>query len=435
MSDKNKIMLARAKKFIPGVSQLLSKRPDMFSLGVWPTYFSKAKGSYIWDLNDQRYLDMSIGGIGANVLGYSDPDVTGKVVEAIELGSSCSLNCSEDIELAELLCKLHPWASSARFARTGGEAMAVAVRIARAHTGKDKVAFCGYHGWHDWYLAANLTDKSSLNEHLISGLKPAGVPQQLKGTSLPFRYNQIDDLKAIFADNKNEVGVVVLEPIRNIPPEDNFLSKVRELAHQNGALVIFDEISAGFRICDGGSHLTLGCIPDIAVFSKAIGNGHPIAAIIGTKAAMESSQESFISSTYWTERVGATAAIATINKFITNNVAEHLQEIGKKVQQGWKDCAKKHDLKISISGIYPLSHFSFENDHNVLKAYFIQRMLEAGILASNSFYPMYSHTVEQVEEYLNHVDTIFQELSKLDETAVAKRLQGHPSSSGFHRLN
>jgi glutamate-1-semialdehyde 2,1-aminomutase len=183
----------KAQILIPGMTQLLSKRPDMFAPGVWPGYFSKAKGVEIWDLDGNRYIDMSIAGIGANVLGYADPDVDAAVRSAIDAGVSSSLNCPEEVELAELLCDLHPWADMVRYARTGGESMAIAVRIARAYTGKDKIAFCGYHGWHDWYLAANLGTENALGEHLLPGLSPIGVPKGLNcrqlfksiGMSLP----------------------------------------------------------------------------------------------------------------------------------------------------------------------------------------------------------------------------------------------------------
>src|ERR1035438_10074076 len=175
-------MQERARRRIPGMTQLLSKRPDMFSLGVWPGYYSRAQGVEVWDLDGNRYIDMSIGGIGANVLGYADPDVDAAVIEAIRRGVSSSLNCPEEIELADLLCELHPWAEMARYTRSGGESMAVAVRIARAHTGRDKLAFCGYHGWHDWYLAANLGSDHALEGHLLPGLAPNGVPKSLAGT-------------------------------------------------------------------------------------------------------------------------------------------------------------------------------------------------------------------------------------------------------------
>ena len=283
----------RAKQRIPGLSQLLSKRPDMFSYGVWPGYFSRAKGAEVWDLDGNRYLDMSISGVGANVLGYADPDVDGKVLEAIASGTSCSLNCPEEVELADVLCELHPWADKVRFARTGGESMAVAVRIARASTGRDKVAFCGYHGWHDWYLAANVGTENALGEHLISGLQPHGVPKSLAGTALPFRYNNIDELKNIAAANRTELAAIVMEPIRNVAPEPEFIRAVREIADDLGAVLVIDEISAGFRMNTGGAHLKLGFAPDIAVFSKALGNGYPIAAVIGKDAVMEAAQHTF----------------------------------------------------------------------------------------------------------------------------------------------
>ncbi|MCK4346932.1 MAG: aminotransferase class III-fold pyridoxal phosphate-dependent enzyme, partial [Bacteroidales bacterium] len=366
-------MQERAKRRIPGMTQLLSKRPDMFSLGVWPGYFSNAKGVEVWDLDGNKYIDMSISGIGANVLGYADPDVDAAVKNAIANGTSCSLNCPEEVELAELLCGLHPWAEMVRFARTGGESMAVAVRIARAHTGKDKVAFCGYHGWHDWYLAANLGTENALGEHLLSGLSPIGVPKGLTGTALPFRYNHLEELENIVAKNKGEIGVIVMEPIRDADPEPGFVEGVRSIADDIGAVFIVDEISAGFRFTTGGAHLVIHHItPDIAVFSKALGNGYPIAAIIGKADVMQFAQQTFISSTNWTERIGPSAAIAMIKKHRRVNAGKHLVWLGEQVQSGWKTIANKHGLSIQVSGMKPLSHFAFDHDKaQSMKAYYI----------------------------------------------------------------
>jgi len=199
MKDLTKSMAIQEKaiRLIPSMTQLLSKRPDQFSLGVWPGYYTKAKGAEVWDLDGNRYIDMSIAGIGANVLGYADPDVDAAVKHAIDNGVSSSLNCPEEIELAELLIELHPWADMMRTCRSGGESMVIAVRIGRAHSGKDKVAFCGYHGWHDWYLAANLGPEDALGEHLLPGLSPCGVPKGLTDTAFPFHYNQLDELEEI----------------------------------------------------------------------------------------------------------------------------------------------------------------------------------------------------------------------------------------------
>ena len=426
----------RAKKLIPGMTQLLSKRPDMFAPGVWPGYYSKAKGVEVWDLDSNKYIDMSIAGIGANVLGYADPDVDAAVHKAIDVGTSSSLNCPEEVELAELLCEIHPWAEKVRYARTGGESMTIAVRIARAFTGKDKVAFCGYHGWHDWYLSANLGTENALGEHLMPGLSPCGVPKGLKGTAFPFRYNHLEELQAIVAQHKDDLAAIVMEPIRGEWPESGFLEDVRTLASETNAVFIMDEISSGFRMNSGGAHLLFDITPDIAVFSKALGNGFPIAAIIGKGNIMDAVQSSFISSTMWTERIGPAAALATVNKHRSVNVGDHLMTIGKLVQEGWRELSSKNGLDINIGGIPPLSHFSFEYDNAMaMKTLFVQLMLEKGFLASTLFYAMYAHKKDHVEEYLHAVDEAFADISEANKAGnIEKCLKGLPASVGFKRL-
>jgi glutamate-1-semialdehyde 2,1-aminomutase len=414
-------MQERARRRIPGMTQLLSKRPDRFSQGIWPGYFS----------------DMSISGIGANVLGYADPEVDDAVKKAIEKGSSCSLNCPEEVELAELLCDLHPWAEMVRYTRSGGEAMTVAIRIARSHTGKDKLAFCGYHGWHDWYLAANLTDNDALAGHLLPGLNPVGVPHCLINTAFPFRYNHFEDLEKIVSEHGKDLACIVMEPIRSQQPKPGFLENIRSMSDDLGAVFLMDEISSGFRLTTGGAHLQLtNVIPDVAVFSKALGNGYPIAAVIGKTSVMEAAQTSFISSTNWTERIGPTAAIATIKKHRAENVAAHLEKLGQMVQKGWAQAAAKNDLAIQIDGIKPLSHFNFLSEKaNAMKAYFIQLMIEKGFLASTLYYAMYAHTEEHVRAYLNAVNEVFAEVSSsLKNDRIMAELQGLPARSGFKRL-
>ncbi|HIA13046.1 MAG TPA: aminotransferase class III-fold pyridoxal phosphate-dependent enzyme, partial [Flavobacteriales bacterium] len=386
-NTKSLEMQTRAKHRIPGMTQLLSKRPDMFSAGVWPGYYQKAQGVEVWDLDGNHYIDMSISGIGANILGYADPDVDEAVQTAIKNGNSCSLNCPEEVELAELLCELHPWAEMVRFARTGGESMAIAVRIARAHTGRDKIAFCGYHGWHDWYLAANLNSNEALDDHLLPGLSPNGVPKGLSGTAIPFHYNQLTELEDIVSTNRQDLAAIIMEPIRSEQPRPEFLEGVRAIADDIGAVLIIDEISAGFRMNTGGAHMNLGMTPDIAVFSKALGNGYPIGAVVGKQSVMDTVQETFISSTYWTERIGPTAALACIKKHREVDAGSYLMTIGEQVQQGWKQCGEQNDLSIHVGGIPPLSHFVFEDeDALTIKALFVQLMLEKGFLASNIFY-------------------------------------------------
>ena len=434
----SQLMQNKAAGFIPGKSQLLSKRPEMFAPGIWPGYFKKAKGQEIWDLDDNHYLDFSIAGIGANILGYSDEEVDEHVISRIRRGSSSSLNCPEEIELAELIKNLHPWVDMFRYTRSGGEAVAVAVRIARAHSGKDKIIFCGYHGWHDWYLSANLAQSNSLEEHLLPGLLPSGVPLNLKGTALPFTFNQIEQLKELVFSNPSEVAAVVMEPMNNHLPDEGFLCEIRKICDDNKIILIFDEISSAFRVNPGGIHRKLGgAEPDIAIFSKAISNGYPMAVIAGRENIMQSSQDSFISSTSWSECIGPSAAIATINKYVRLSVHEHLIKIGNIIQDGWKSSAENAGLKIKISGLPSLSKFNFEHPENLaMKTFYTQEMLGKGFLATGKFYAMYAHTFEAAEQYVAETSKIFNKISALISTGKLNEfLQGPVAHDGFKRLN
>lgn len=435
--SRNDEYLLRGKRCIPGLTQLLSKRPDQFAPGVWPTYFSKAVGTEVWDLDGRKYVDMSISGIGANVLGYCDPEVDAAVIQCVRDGNSCSLNAPEEIELAELLLSIHPWANKVRYTRSGGEAVAVAVRIARAATKRDRIAFCGYHGWSDWYLAANLTDNESLTGHLLPGLLPLGVPKGLKGTALPFHYNKIEGLKAIFEMYPGEVAAVVMEPLRGEMPAPGFLQEVKALCRSSGALLVFDEVSSGFRLNSGGSHMVLGVEPDVAVFAKAMSNGYPMAAIIGTDEVMAAVETTFISSTYWTDRLGPAAALATIRKHNRENVAGHLMSVGNAVRDVWTQAAAESELDISISGIPPMSYFSFDGgDSQAKMTFYVQEMLERGFLVSNRFYANFAHQMVHVEQFATATISVFKKMALLAQRGpMAVHLTGGVSRPGFQRLN
>jgi len=425
----------KAKKIIPGGSQLLSKRSEMFLPGQWPSFYKYAKGVEIWDLDDNKYIDMSIMGVGTCILGYADNDVNKAVKKVIDEGSMTTLNSPEEVELAELLLSIHPWASMARFARTGGEAMSVAVRIARAYTQKDKIAFCGYHGWHDWYLSANLANNRNLDGQLLPGLEPLGVPRGLTGTAISFNYNKIDELQKIMEDN--DIGVIVMEPVRHHEPEENFLGKVRKIADENNSILIFDEITSGWRMNIGGVHELYNVRPDIVVYGKAISNGFPMAAIIGKGEVMDIAQSSFISSTYWTERIGPAASIATINKMRRNNVPVHLCKIGDLIVDGWKKLAKEYDLNIDVGGISPLATFTFDygEESQAFHTLFTQQMLKYGFLASKSVYVSYSHTEDHVEKYLENTDKAFSIIRKAcEKNEIYKLLEGSVAHKGFKRL-
>jgi glutamate-1-semialdehyde 2,1-aminomutase len=425
----------RARTLIPGGTQLLSKRPEMFLPEQWPAYYERAKGIEVWDLDGRRYLDFATSGIGAPILGFADDDVDAAVTEAIRKGSMTTLNCHEEVALAEDLLELHPWAEMVRFARGGGEMLAVAVRIARASTGRDTVAFCGYHGWPDWYLAANLHTDTALDGHLLRGLEPAGVPRGLRGTVLPFAYNDVEALRAVASAAGESLAAIVMEPSRSRGPAPGFLEAVREVATRIGAVMIMDEVTSGFRLCTGGVHLRYGIEPDMAAFAKALGNGYPVAALVGRRDVMLAAERTFISSTSWTERIGPVAARATIRKHRDRGVADHLVAIGTSVQEGWKKAAADAELRIHVDGMPPLSHFEFVRDPSVIGTLFTQEMLDRGYLAGTSFYPTLSHTPEEAERYLENVDEVFRLLARaISEESVRQRLRGPVRHTGFQRL-
>lgn len=432
---RGQALYKKALKIIPGGTQLFSKRPELYLPRLWPTYYSKAKGAEIIDLDGKRYFDMGIFAVGACILGYADRDVDRAVKTAIDNGSASTLNCPEEIELAGLLCELHPWASMVRFSRSGGEAAAIAIRIARAYTNRDKIAFCGYHGWCDWYLAANLSSRKALDGQLMPGLAPSGVPRALKDTAFAFNYGRLGELEAIVKSHGRQLAAVIMEPARD-KPDKVFLKKVKEIASSIKAVLIFDEITSGFRMNSGGMHLLLKINPDMAIFAKAMANGYPIGAVIGIQKVMQAAQSSFISSTNWSERTGFAAAIATIKKFRKKNVAEHLIRVGEKVQRGWQEAADKAGLKIKISGMAPLSHFSFNYPNDLaISTFFIQEMLKKGFLVSTQFKSSYAHKDKHIKEYLKAAGEVFYKIKdSLKKRNIEVLLKGPIAKRGFYRL-
>lgn len=436
VKNKGSQLWEKAKTIIPGGNQLLSKRSERFLPGLWPAYYTKAKGCEVWDLEGNRYFDFAQMGVGACVLGYADENVNQAVINAVSNGSMCTLNCPEEVELAEKLIELHPWADMARFARSGGEACAIAVRIARAATGRSRVAFCGYHGWSDWYLAANIGDSSNLDGQLLPGLQPTGVPRELFGTALPFGYNRLAELEKLIGQYGNEIGAIMMEPQRGTEPEKGFLEGVRKIASKNGSVLIFDEVTSGFRINFGGIHLTTGVEPDIAVFGKALGNGYPISAIIGRREVMDAAQDSFISSTFWSEKIGYAAALATLDKMERNNVQAELIKYGNLIKSGWQKIGENSGLKLNISGIPPLLHLEFfEPNPLEVQTLYTQEMLKRGYLLGASVYTTYAYTEEIIHGFIKASAEVFIILSSaVSSNSVKKQLMGATAHTGFKRL-
>jgi glutamate-1-semialdehyde 2,1-aminomutase len=425
----------RARQVIPGGNMLLSKRAEMFLPELWPAYFSKAKGCQVWDLDGKQYTDMSIMGIGTNILGYGHPEIDAAVHRTVDAGNMSTFNCPEEVYLAEKLIELHPWADMARLARSGGEANAVAIRIARAASGRDKVAICGYHGWHDWYLSVNLGDDKGLDGHLLPGLEPNGVPRNLRGTVFPFNYNNFAELEALVKEH--DIGVIKMEVVRNNGPQDNFLHKVRQLATERGIVLIFDECTSGFRQTFGGLHKLYGVEPDMAMFGKALGNGYAITATIGRRAVMEAAQSTFISSTFWTERIGPTAALATLDVMARVQSWEIITQTGLTIRERWQQLADKYGLGIDHWGLPALTGYSFLSQNALAyKTLITQEMLAKGFLAGNSVYVCTEHTPAIVDAYFAALDPIFGLIRECEDGRdVGQLLKGPVCHSGFKRLN
>ena len=432
---KGQELYKKAKTLIPGGTMLLSKRPEMFLPDLWPSYFSKAKGCKVWDLDGNEYIDVSIMGIGTNILGYGNEEVDEDVMQTIKSGNVSTFNCPEEVELAEKLVEINPWADMVRLARTGGEANAIAIRIARAATGKEKVAICGYHGWHDWYLSANLSSDKNLDGHLLPGLDPTGVPHELQGLTLPFEYNNFEQLEDLV--KKHDVGVIKMEVSRNEGPQNNFLQKIRNLADEKGIVLIFDECTSGFRQTYGGLYKLFGVEPDMAIYSKALGNGYAISAVVGKKEIMQAAQKTFISSTFWTERIGPTAAVATLRVMEKTKSWEVITETGNYIKKRWQEIADRYDLSISQWGLPALSGFSFNSKDNLAyKTFITQEMLKKGYLAANSIYVSIAHTNDILDGYFYELETIFQQIKEFEAGRdVYSLLEGPVCHAGFKRLN
>ena len=397
----------RAKKVIPTGNHLLSKNSDYILPEIWPSYFIKSKGCEVWDLDNNLYKDVSFMGVGTNSLGYSNPAIDQEVKKAINMGNMSSLNSPEEVYLAEKLIELHPHFDQVRFARTGGEANAIAIRLARAASGKDRVAICGYHGWHDWYLATNIVGTDRLNAHLLDGLLPNGVPKALLNSTVGFKYGDKAEFLKIIADEK--IGVVL----------------------------IFDECSTGFRSAFGGMHLNYDIKPDLAMFGKALGNGYAITAVLGIESIMNEAANTFISSTFWTERIGFVAGLATLAEMEKTKSWIDISRKGEFIQQNWKKIAKELNLPIEVGGFPAISNFKFSSGDNLAcKTFITQEMLKKGYLASTIFYVSTAHDEKLLEKYFEELTEVLTSLKEIiREGNISMKLDGPIVKTGFGRLN
>ncbi len=412
--NKNKKLILRANKVIAGENMLFSKKARLYS-DNWPSYFTRAKKISIWDSDNIMYKDLSLMGVGTNILGYSNQNINNAVIKSINSSNMSSLNSKEEVELAEKLISLHPWSDQATFTRTGGEANSVAIRIARIAAKSQNVAVCGYHGWHDWYLATNLGKKNSLKNHLMDNLKVLGVPNKLKGTVYSFEYNNINSLKEII--HKNKIGIVKMEVSRDEVSKNNFLRDVKKICKKNNIILIFDECTSGFRMNNGGLHKMYGVEPDLAIFGKALGNGFAINAIIGKKEIMELKNKSFISSTFWSERSGFAAGIATLNLMEKIKSWKIITQNGNYLRSKISEIAKKHSLKVKITGLSSLIKYEIlSKNWPIYRKFIINEMLRNRILGTNAIYVSIYHDKNAFRKYFEILDKLFFQIKNFELT-------------------
>ena len=401
-----------SKTLIPGGNCFFSKRPFLNSKNR-PIYYNKAKGCHIWDINNIKYLDMSLMGVGTNILGYSNKKINKSVISSINNSNVSSLNSPQEYILADNLIKLNKWADMAKFAKTGGEANSIAIRIARAASGKDKVAVCGYHGWHDWYLSCNLSNRRNLNNHLMKELNIKGVPRSLKNTTLSFEFNNPQSLLKVFDENKN-IGTIKLEIKRDVNPNKEFIKTLKNIVKKHNLILIIDECTSGFRETKSGVHTKFNLSPDIAIYGKALGNGFPITAVVGKKEIMKNANESFISSTYWSENIGFTAANATLAEMSELKSWEYISELGTYLKSQLNQIFKKK-TQVKITGMKSILKLNYNaNEDKRLNAFLNNYFLEKRILYSPIIFLSISHSKELINKYvdifndaLNSYNTIY----------------------------
>ena len=423
----------KATKIIPGGNMLYSKRAEAFLPQFWPTYFSKTKDVYVWDKEGNKYIDM-IFAVGTNVLGYNHPKIEKDVINAVKKGNMSTLNSFEEVQLTQELLKIDKWAGIVKYARTGAEANSIAIRIAKSYQKKKpNIAVCGYHGWHDWYLSSNLSNRNNLNSLLTNNVRTAGVNIKLKNTTFLFRYNDIERLEYLLKNKK--IGIIKMEVERIIKPDIQFLKKLKRLCKKYNTVLIFDECTSGFRENLGGIFHKYNIFPDIVTYGKAIGNGHAITAVVAKKKFLKPTQDSFISSTFWSERIGFVAALSTIKVMKKRQVFKSIKKIGKNIKKNWSRIAKENNIDIEIFGKDSIPQFKFKVSNQIYKTYLTQEMLKKNILASNTVYVSISHKTKILQKYYKNLEKIFYKISKTNIKKIKSDIKGNIVHSEINRLN
>jgi glutamate-1-semialdehyde aminotransferase len=410
--------LRRAKKHIPGCAQTFSKGPVSFVQGVAPNFLSRAEGAYVWDVDGNRYIDW-IMGLGAVILGHGAKAVNDAVCEQLSLGQGFSLPHTIEVELAEQLCHVIPCADMVRFGKNGSDVTAAAVRVARAFTGRDKVACCGYHGWQDWYIG-------STNRHL-------GVPGAVRALTLTFPYNDPDALTELFEQHPGEIACVIMEPVTFDAPRGDYLEQVAEMCHRHGTLLVFDEMITGFRFHRGGAQTLFGVIPDLACFGKAMANGFPLSAIVGRADIMTKFEQVFFSFTHGGETASMAACLATIRELDSTDAYATIGRRGRQLKQATRALIESAGLEgvMDCVGYPPWTTIrclcSSEEETLALRSLFQQEALKRGLLTHGNHMVTPAHDESVIEQTLAAYAEIFPLLADAVRAGeVAERLEGPP---------
>jgi glutamate-1-semialdehyde 2,1-aminomutase len=416
--QKSETLLEQVLKVIPLGSQTFSKSKTQYPLGVSPYFIQRGQGSQVWDVDGNKYIDF-INGLAAITLGYSDPDVTKAVQQQLQEGVIFSLPHPIEMQVAEKMVEMIPCAEMVRFGKNGSDATSGAIRLARAYTKRDRIAVCGYHGWHDWYIG--------------STARNLGVPQAVRDLTHSFLYNDIDSLHRVFQQYPDEVAAVILEPMNVFEPQENFLEKLKELTHQYGAILVFDETITGFRYAKGGAQEYFGVIPDLATFGKGLANGYPVSAIAGRAEIMQLLEEVFFSFTFGGETLSLAAALATLNKLQKQPVIETIHRHGQRVLEDVKNLIDRHQIAhiVSTSGHPSWSFLLFKDASPYsqwqIKTLFLQEVFERGILTIGTHNLSYAHGEADLNQLLAVYDEVFLMLQDaVDNGVLEKYLRCQP---------
>ena len=423
MRDKNRYaksnrLLERARRVIPLGTQTFSKSHQQFPRGAAPLFLTRGRGCRVWDVDGNEYVDM-ISALLPVVLGYADPDVDRAIADQLRNGISFSLATELEVELAERLVEIIPCAEMARFGKNGSDATTACVRIARAATGRDRLVICGYHGWHDWYIATTVRNR--------------GIPKGLCALSDHVPYNDLDSVHTAFRAHPGEIAALIMEPITASEPHSGYFQELRELVHKEGALLIFDEVITGFRYALGGAQEYFGVTPDLAAFGKAMGNGMPISAVVGRAELMTELEEIFFSATFGGETLSLAAAIAVIDKMRREPVIPRIWATGEALAERIRGLIAAHGLDdaVTLSGLAPWTLLAFRDARGAtkeaIKTLFMREMLADGVLIAASNNISYAHENDDIEAAAGAYDRSLATLAAaLADGIVEAKLDGDP---------